>query len=158
MLIAWLSVALMAAAIIFSFRFGQSAEKFGGVTIGFMLAATWLHDLIFKSNFAGLDVFGFAIDLIGFAGFFAIALFALRIWPLWASALQLIALCAHLVHELQISINPMAYALMRFSPTSLASLALLAGTVSLQRRPSASANRGCWQDWSALSNPKGQRN
>jgi hypothetical protein len=153
MLAAWISFALVTSALIISVKFGEGPEKCGGLLIGFMICFSSIHDLSNQTHLDGIDVVGFGIDFVGFAGFFGIALFANRIWPLWVAALQLVAVCAHLVHELNIQIDPMAYALMRYSPTSLASAVLLASSILLIKRSRSNGSKDCWRDWSALSNP-----
>lgn len=106
------SIVISLLAILIPFKWGQEPERQGAKVAAAMMLLSILRTGIFGTQLDGFDHLGILVDLIGFAGFLVIALFALRVWPLWASALQLIAVTSHLVQMLQIEIHPAAYVLM----------------------------------------------
>lgn len=149
------SIALLAISLIIAFTKGGLPERIGAtiiVTAFISSCARWFVG----TNYISLDEFGFLMDVFGFSAFFSIALFARRIWPLWASALQLIAVAAHLVHALQIPIDPAAYLLMRYFP-SYAVAALLCAVCAINPRRFREIDKdSCWQTWSTSSTQIGR--
>lgn len=99
-----------------------------------------------------LDIFGLLIDVFTFAGVAYTALYAIRIWPIWAASLQLLAIFAHLVRIFEIDIDPIAYGIMRSGPTYFVWIALLIGTCLHHRREQSGARRPSWRNWSQRSN------
>lgn len=158
MLLAWLSAGLVAGTSLFALLQGRDPERLGGLLMGFLLVASWLNNSLADFVLLEFDIVGLTVDIIGFAGFFWIALQAIRIWPLWVAALQLVAVCSHLVHEMDIAIDPLAYGLMRYSPTSIASAIILVSTILSLQSKQTNANAECWRDWSALSSQRRQNN
>jgi hypothetical protein len=144
------SVALQAVSFLIAFAKGGLPEKIGASIVAVVFAASFARWLI-GTNYISLDEFGFLIDMFGFSTFFSIALFARRVWPLWASALQLIAVAAHLVHALEIPVDPAAYLLMRYSPSYAVAALLCIVCVINPRRFSAIDRESCWQTWSTSS-------
>ena len=138
-------------AIIIPLIWGDEPERLGAKVFAAMYALSIFRGFSFGTSADEIDLFGMLTDIFGFVGFFWIALFAWRIWPLWASALQLIAISAHLVRILEIEMDPLAYLFMRFAPSYLVSIILLVVCLQLRWQGSVSSNNLCWRDWSGRS-------
>jgi hypothetical protein len=95
-----------------------------------------------------VDSFGFAVDIVTFALLMHTAMYAWRVWTIWAASLQLLAVFAHFVRILEINMDPLAYGLMRASPTYFIWIALLFGVISHRRRTLSGINTPSWRDWS----------
>jgi len=141
-------LALIFSAISIAWRLGGEPERFGAAIIAAMTAASLVGHQLFPFRYVKLDFVSTVIDLLGFASFCAIALFARRVWPLWASSLQLTALMAHLVRGLNIHIHPVAYALMSWGPTDLIPAILIIGTVNHRLMKRKGVNVKPWRSWS----------
>lgn len=126
---------------------GGAPERWGAVTLVAMTIVQIAGFGALGSRFGEIDWVAFAVDLIGFASFTAIALFARRIWPLWASALQLFSLTTHVFRALDIHFHPAAYWLTKSAPTFGICLILIFATVMHLRRVRASGNDASWTVW-----------
>ena len=146
-----LSCSLNLIAIFVPFSWGREPERQGAKVIAAMFLLSILRLNLFGIRLDGLDYIGIFIDIVGFAAFLLIALFAMRVWPLWAAALQLIAMTAHLVMAFDIHIHPMAYLLMRYAPSYLVSIILLLACIRMRWRGSATDKNSSWRVWSVLS-------
>lgn len=129
---------------------GGEPERYGAFVILAMIAAQVVGRALLPIHFNQLDAVSFVTDLIGALGFGYLAMQALRIWPLWAASLQLLALSAHFARWASIKTPEVVYALMRGGPTFLVLLALLVGTVLHLRRCRKHGNDPSWQDWSRI--------
>lgn len=146
--IAFLS--LLALSVPLAFWKGGAPEKGGALVILAMLVAQAIGMILLPSRFTNVDPVPLLTDLIGAIGFGYLAVQALRIWPLWAASLQLLALSAHFARWATIKTPAVVYALMRGGPTFLVLLALLVGTVLHIRRCRARGTDPSWQDWSRI--------
>lgn len=126
--------AVMVGSLAFAwFRGGHSERIAVLLLVGFFLFRLVLRPLI-PAEFVSLDPLAFAQDLIGFVGFVWIGLQARRYWPLFAAALQLLSLSAHIARSIAAPIDPWAYALTKSVPTLLVYMVLAIGTANYQRR------------------------
>ena len=108
------------------------------------LACNWASASSIPARYDSVDPGRVAIDALGFAGFFWIALNCRRFWPLLAAALQLLSLSSHFVRALHVGVDPRVYGLMKSAPTFFVLVALLVGTVNYRRRlKRASSGRSC---------------
>ena len=126
---------------------GGAPERWGAATLIVMTTVQIVGFSALGSRFGAIDWVAFAVDLIGFASFTAIALFARRIWPLWASALQLFSLITHLFRTLDIHFHPAVYWLTKSAPTFGICLILIFATVMHLRRVRTSGNDASWTVW-----------
>ena len=126
---------------------GGQPEKWGARALIVMTIVQFVGVGVFGVRFGQVDWFPFAVDLIGLASFTAIALFARRIWPLWASALQLVSLTAHFFRVVDIHLHPTVYWLMKSAPTFGVCLILLFATALHRRRLKASGRDASWTEW-----------
>lgn len=129
---------------------GGAPERGGALVILAMIAAQIVGIALLPSDFTNVDPGPLLTDLIGAVGFGYLAIQALRIWPLWAASLQLLALSAHFARWASIKTPAVVYALMRGGPTFLVLLALLVGTVLHVRRCRKHGSDRSWQDWSRI--------
>lgn len=86
----------MLAVVVFAFLKGGEPEKIGAGAYIF----AWIASLVIQS--AGRGYFGvqwaiFAIDMVLLAVFAAMVWKAPRSWPVWACALQLLAVTSHVM-------------------------------------------------------------
>ncbi len=127
---------------------GGAPERWGAVVILTMVGIAAVAEVILPSGFRRVDPFSLLTDLVGTLGFGWLALQALRIWPLWATSLQLLSLSAHFARWADLGIPPLVYAVMRGTPTGFALLALILGTILHLRRLRRDGSDRSWQDWS----------
>lgn len=141
----------MLAACAFVLWKGCTPERYGVGTIVAMAIFQLTMEVVTPSRFINVDAASLGSDLIGFIGFGVLALHARRVWPLWAVALQIIALCAHYSRWASISMSPGAYSIMRSTPTAIIVVLMLGGTILclLNRRKGFSDT--AWQDWPGIA-------
>ncbi len=142
-------VALL-GAIILGLAKGGAPERRGALVLSAM--AGWQYSVSFfvPPRFVATDEISLIGDAIGLAGFAFIALDARRIWPIWASAFQLLSLSGHFARWVELSFDPLIYAWMRTLPTAGAILALLAGTIAHIHRLRRYGEDPSWQDWARI--------
>ena len=140
---------LLLASIAIALRHGGHPEKWGAITLIAMTIVQVAGASYFGSRFITIDWVAFAVDIIGFASFTAIALFARRVWPLWASALQLFSLTTHFVRVFDIHVHPAVYWLMKSAPTFGVCLILTFATVLHRNRARTFGEDLSWTVWSA---------
>lgn len=139
-------IILLASIAVTLLRGGQP-EKCGAATLIAMTIAQLAGEGAFGPRFGQIDWTGFTVDLIGFASFTAIALFARRIWPLWASALQLFSLTTHFFRVLDIHLHPAVYWLMKSAPTFGVCLILAFAAAMHRQRLRAIGKDASWTVW-----------
>lgn len=127
---------------------GGAPERWGAVVIMAMVGIEALAEVLLPSGFRQVDPFSLLTDLVGTIGFGWLAVEALRIWPLWATSLQLLSLSAHFARWADLGIPPLVYAVMRGTPTGFALLALIMGTILHLWRQRRDGSDRSWQDWS----------
>ena len=147
-----LNVCLFIAVAITAWKWGGEPERRGGQIILCLVGLSFLRHLLLGVQSEQIDIPGLAIDIFGFAAFSWIALFAWRIWPLWASSLQLIAVAAHTARSLDIPIHPLIYVLMRTAPTYLEVIVLLIGVASYRKQMRVHGSMPSWRNWSGPLN------
>lgn len=147
---------LLALTLGIAFWRGGGPERYGAAVLAAMFVVQGTMFQIVPSGFYSVDPVPLVTDIIGFAGFGAIAMNARRIWPLWAAALQLLAVSAHFARWADLAIHAQVYAFMRSGPTFLALIALFAGTVLHRVRQRRWGFDPAWQDWSVISAGSGR--
>lgn len=140
--------ALMLASLGLASIKGGEPERYGAFVLLAMWAVQSLGVSVFPSRFVAVDPVALLTDFIGALGFGAIALNARRIWPLCATALQVLSLSAHFARWADLAIPKLVYALMRGGPTFVVLSALLVGTLLHLRRLRRDGVDPSWQDWS----------
>ena len=147
-----LAVCLIIAVVVVAWKWGGDPERLGGQIMLCLVGLMLIRHVFLGVESERIDFPGFAIDAFGFAAFSWIALFAWRIWPLWASSLQLIAVAAHSARSLDIPIHPLIYVLMRTAPTYLEVIVLLIGVASYRKQMRVHGSMPSWRNWSGPLN------
>ncbi|MEG3161844.1 hypothetical protein U1763_15155 [Sphingomonas sp. LB2R24] len=140
--------AIALATCWFAFRHGGFPERI--VAAAFLLAAILSSLLAFTARpaFRSVDTALLSIDLALLAGLVAVALFANRFWPIWVSALHLLAIAVHGVRAYDPDLVPWMYAA-AISKIAYPMLALL--VVGTERHRRRRGSHGCDPDWSSGS-------
>lgn len=138
---------LLFASIIVALTKGGLPEKWGAATLITMLAVQVAGRTVVGVHYDQLDPVTLTVDVIGFASFTAIALYARRIWPLWASALQLFSLTTHFVRVLDSQVHQAVYWLMKSAPTFGICMMLIAASILHQRRLRKTMSDPSWKAW-----------
>ena len=134
-------------SISFAFAKGGGPEKVGALVIATMTAIQLGCLLIEPQRFYSVDVASVIVDAYGVIGFGAIALYAKRAWPIWATSLQILSLSSHFARQVDAGVSPMVYGIMKSSPTFLVLFALLVGTLAHTRRLRLHGGDPGWMDW-----------
>lgn len=142
---------LLGASLGLAFWKGGPPEKGGAIVLLTMAVFQALAINIIPSRFDTVDPGPLLTDLIGALGFGFLAIRAFRIWPLWATALQLLSLAAHFARWADIAVPKMVYALMRGMPTFMVFAALLIGTMLHMARLRRRGYDPSWQNWSRVA-------
>lgn len=106
-------LSLLAICAIYALRRGGAPEKATAIAIILMVASDPLVHFVTPTRYTRLDPGHLVIDGLALLAFLAIALRANRYWPLWVSALQLIAVVAHVARLIDVEIHKAAYGLMQ---------------------------------------------
>lgn len=136
---------LAAAAI--AWRIGGEPEKRGAQILILVIVIGLLRRTFFGISSDQVDPIGLTSDVLAFIAFVAIAMFAWRIWPICAASLQLLAVMAHVVRGFEIEIDPVAYFVMRGTPTFTIWLVILIGALNHARLKRAHASIPSWRNW-----------
>lgn len=134
--------------LILVIRLGEGPEQLGGQIMLFTVCFGILRAAITIGPINDFDVLGLLSDCVTFGGLTWIALFAWRVWPLWTAALQLLAIGAHFGPALQLPIEPLAYAIMRMAPTTIAIVAIVGATILHRSRARSGVSTPPWRTWS----------
>ena len=140
-------VLLLLAGVTIALWRGGPPERWGGIALVAMTIIQAAGMSLVGARFGTIDWVAFGVDLLGFVAFTAIALFARRIWPLWASALQLFSLATHFVRVVDIHVHPAVYWLMKSAPTFLVCAILILATILHRRRAEAQGADPSWTVW-----------
>ncbi len=147
---------LLIVAVSLAFWRGGAPERWGAAIIVAMVLLQVGGESLFPSGFTSVDPLSLMTDVVGTVGFGVLALQARRVWPLWATSLQLLSLSAHFARWADIDIPPIVYAVMRGTPTFLALLAIVVGTILHVSRRRRLGNDPSWQDWSRVAVASGR--
>jgi hypothetical protein len=131
----------------FAFAGGGAPERWGALVIVTMTAIQVASAFSGHQKFYSVDLGSVVVDAYGVIGFGAIALYARRAWPIWATSLQILSLSSHFARQVDQGVSPMVYALMKSSPTFFVLLALFVGTMAHRRRLQLHGKDPGWMDW-----------
>jgi hypothetical protein len=133
-----LALVLLAAAALYAFRRGGTPEKqVATILVGIQLTDMAYHWLGGESIYDNVDTFHAFNDGWALLALVAVALTANRFWPLWVAALQVIASFSHYARMVDLSVPPMAYAVMIRVPLWGQIFVLLLGTWNYARQRKA---------------------
>jgi hypothetical protein len=139
--------AILLLSIGFAFARGGGPEKWGALVIVTMTAIQVGSAFVEPRRFHEVDIASVVVDTYGVIGFGAIALYARRAWPIWATSLQILSLSSHFARQVDAGVSPLVYGLMKSSPTFFVLLALLVGTAAHRRRLRVHGKDPGWMDW-----------
>ncbi|MCK0127351.1 hypothetical protein [Erythrobacter sp. F6033] len=130
-----------------NYREGGVPERFGVLTFVFMFVVQALGyaGKSAQPEFAAVDQISVLSDLIGLTGFLALALNARRFWPLFCTALQGCSVIFHYARDIIPDIIPLAYAIQKSTPTTMALLIVMGALIYRRWRVS---RQGWDMDWS----------
>ncbi|WP_168176216.1 hypothetical protein [Novosphingobium sp. PC22D] len=149
---------LLVLSVILAVWKGDAPERCGAAVVMAMDCLQLGSILFIPRVYIAVDMVSVVVDGVGFLGFAAIAVHAMRIWPLWAAALQLISLSAHFARHFEIDVEPMVYAVMKSAPTFLVIVVLLIGTLVNWLRRARRGSVPSWQTWPARGGRSGRSN
>lgn len=138
--------ALLLITLALAFWQGGSPERLCAGVVLLMALLQFLGNALFGRIFDQVDLVSLIVDLTGFVGMTAIALFANRIWPLWTSAMQLLSCTSHLGREVSGKVEPLVYSILKTGPTFLVLLILLMGTFHHWWRLKEGVKDSAWVD------------
>lgn len=145
-------VFFLLVAVAYALRRGGGPERaMAGIAIGMVLSDLLLHQLA-PPIFDGLDLGHFAIDLVGAAATFTLAMVAYRFWPMLAAVLHMLPLMAHSSRLLDLPMQPAAYQVMQVASSWLVPPLLIAATWRQQRRVKLLGSYPSWHISSKRSN------
>ena len=136
---------LFVATVVYSLLKGGGPERAGGVIMLYTFVLQGGHYFITQPEFLDVDPASLLVDIIMLIGFGAIAMSADRKWPLFATALVLLALgVGHFGRFVAPEIFSYAYALSKTTPTWMILLLLVFGT---RRHQTRIRRLGADSDW-----------
>ncbi|OAO01792.1 hypothetical protein A8B75_13620 [Sphingomonadales bacterium EhC05] len=142
-----LYLSLLVAAILYAlFRGGTPERIHAGILVGASISDTVVH-MFTPAEYMVMDPGHAIIDSAAWVGFFAVALRANRFWPLWVVSLQTIAVVGHIAKLLDVSIAPLAYAIMQAASSYPLLIALMIGTYCHQKRLKANGIDPPWRSF-----------
>jgi hypothetical protein len=134
-------------SISFAFARGGAPERWGALVIVSMTGIQVASAFFQHQKYHSVDLASVIVDAYGVVGFGAIALYARRAWPIWATSLQILSLSSHFARQVDSGVSPMVYGLMKSSPTFFVLVALLVGTAAHRRRLRVRGADPGWMDW-----------
>ncbi|MCB2067940.1 MAG: hypothetical protein KDE15_15020 [Erythrobacter sp.] len=136
---------LAAAITLFAVIRGGSPERYCAAIIVAGILADRIYPLIAgERDFVHFASSRLIFDLMQFASFMAVALFANRIWPLWLSAAQLVAITGSLAFFAVVDGFNLAYWALTQLPLFVQLVALAIGTFAHHRRTVRIGRYNCW--------------
>ena len=140
-------IAILILSVSFALVRGGGPEKWGAMVIVTMTMIQVGSRFFEHQRFHSVDLTSVIVDAYGVIGFGAIALYARRAWPIWATSLQILSLSSHFARQADAEVSPMVYALMKSSPTFFVLLALFVGAVAHRRRLRVHGKDPGWMGW-----------
>jgi hypothetical protein len=132
---------------------GAAPERIGAsiILVGSILSTAALSSP--AGRFTSVEAGVFLVDLAAFVGLLVLSLRAERLWPLWVTALQLIATAAHAVKLMEPGLIRAAYAIVMGLWTYPVLLIIVFGTFNHQRRMARFGVDRSWSSFSGRSGP-----
>lgn len=143
-----LFLALAVGGCLYAIRCGGGPERIIGATILATVVADPILHLALNVRFGSVDPTHLIIDVARFGAFTLVALRANRFWPIWLAGLQMLALGAHLTREMELSIHPVVYAVMKAMWSYGMVVLLVFATRHHQRLIAGGATRKSWSSFS----------
>lgn len=126
---------------------GGKPERIGALIILAMAVLQFGFLAVVPRYYRSVDLVSVLVDGVGLVGFGALAVYAHRIWPIWAASLQLLSLASHFSRGVDANVKPLVYVFMKSGPTFLVMIALLLGTILHCRRLRLAGSDRAWTEW-----------
>ena len=138
--------ALLVLSVSAAFLKGGAPEREGAAVIIAALALEWVGRAFVPPQFNSIYPVALIIDALATVSFGALALYARRVWPIWATALQILSLTSHFAQGIEPS-HPGIYITMKSGPTLAVLVVLLLGTFFHRRRLRQFGRDPAWMGW-----------
>lgn len=126
---------------------GGKPEQIGALIILAMTALQFGSLAFYPSVYRSVDLASVVVDLFGLVTFGTLAIYAMRVWPIWAASLQILSLVSHFTRQVDSAERPLVYVVMKSGPTFVVLLALLFGTTFHLLRTRRMGTDPAWKDW-----------
>jgi hypothetical protein len=126
---------------------GGKPERTGALIILAMTALQFGSRALGPAVYRSVDQASVIVDLFGVISFGILAIYAMRVWPIWAASLQLLSLTSHFTREVSAREQPLVYVAMKSGPTFVVLMVLLLGTIFHLRRMRRWGDDPAWKDW-----------
>lgn len=137
---------VMIATLVLAWAKGGAPERIGaGLVIATVLIQFVFHAFL-PPRLATVDMVSLLVDSMMLVGFGWLAIKARRVWPIWATACQLVSVASHSARYFSVEIDPIVYADMKSAPTLLAIIALAIGTIIHDRRLKRFGSDPAWMN------------
>lgn len=112
-------LALIVLVVIFATWRGGKPERAGATILAYLTLADPIYHALspIPTTHVSVDLWHLLLDSTAFVAAITLALTADRFWPLCFAAMQLISTLGHLVRLIDISMDPLAYAIMIRAPS-----------------------------------------
>ena len=146
---AWLATfyATLVLSIGYALVRGSGPERLGAGVLIAMTVMQFTARAVIPPDFTTVYLVSLIVDAFGVVAFGTLAIYAKRVWPLWATSLQVLSLTAHFAQEVGDTSNIGTYIVMKGAPTFLAILVLLAGAIAHRRRLRHHGTDPAWKAW-----------
>lgn len=138
--------ALLVLSVLAALWKGGAPERTGAAIIVVALALQLIGLTLVPPHLHTVDPVAVAIDALATVSFGALSLHALRVWPIWATALQILSLSSHFAQRIEPS-HPGIYITMKSGPTLAVLAVLLLGTIFHRRRLRLYGSDPSWTEW-----------
>jgi len=140
-----LVLVLVASVTLFAVARGGRPERLCATVLVLGILADRLYPvMIGERDFNHFATSRMVFDLLQFAAYLGISLFANRVWPLWLSAAQLVALTGSIAALVIPDGINLAYWALTQLPLFIQVIALFVGTFAHWRRVRRIGNYNCW--------------
>ena len=125
---------------------GGAPERTGAAIVVATLALELVGLAFLPPQLHSIDPVALTIDALATVSYCALALYARRVWPIWATALQILSLTSHFAQGIEPS-HPGIYITMKSGPTLAVQVVLLLGTLFHLRRLRQFGSDPAWMKW-----------
>jgi len=145
----WLAAfyATLVLSIVYALLRGSGPERLGAGVLIAMATMQFAARAVIPPDFTTVYLVSLVVDAFGVVAFGTLAMYAKRVWPLWATSLQILSLTAHFAQEAGDTANIGTYIVMKGAPTFLAIVVLFVGALMHQRRLQRHGSDPAWKDW-----------
>lgn len=126
---------------------GGAPERLGAAVLVAMVVMSKISTAIDQRAYVQVDSTALVQDIFAVVCFGVLAIYSRRVWPIWATSLQLLSFFSHLARAVQLDLPPLAYALMKTLPTFFATVVVMTGTLAHWKRMRENQFVSDWKHW-----------